>query len=123
VAVASLVEASCTYKGSLEDLGSMAVEIVVGKVVGKVVARVVVLDTQEASPLLRDAVEYLCLISLNPRPSWIFTREHLFFFASNAQIVFVVVVLVVKVRRISVIWSFRRIIISQNGTFSLDLFC
>lgn len=94
----------------------MAVEIVAGKVVGMVG----VLDTWKASPRLRDAVEHLYVLSLISRNSWIFTGKHLFL-ASNAPIVFVVVV--VNPRRIAVKWSFRRVIISQNGTFSLGLFC
>ena len=84
----------------------IVVEIVAEVVVGKVVGRVVVLDTQEASQRLGDAVEYLSLISLNPRHSWVYTGEYLFF-ASKTPIVFVAVV-VVKVTRITVKWSFKR---------------
>ena len=78
----------------------IVVEIVAEVVVGRVVGRVVVLDMQEALSWLGNLVEYLTLISLNPRHSWVYTGEHLFF-ASKARIVFVVVV-VVKVRRITV---------------------
>jgi hypothetical protein len=103
-------------------VGRVAGRVVVGKVVGrfvvgkavervveKAVGRVVVLDTQDPSPRLRDTVEYLSLISLSPRHSWVYTGENIFF-ASNTPIVFVIVV-VVKVRGITVKWGFRRVII------------